>query len=140
MTGAFLVHNGGACAILSQIRINFSVGKAFEQAALSRLGLLKNTTKIEGLTRSGHLGRAIPDAITDAGIYEVKNRLVVSYTRQLQIQVDYARMAGRPFHLIVSPRTQHVTRSLLDAVADTGGSVRALDPATGHFSAFVPRF
>ncbi|NJK32418.1 MAG: hypothetical protein HC927_08410, partial [Deltaproteobacteria bacterium] len=137
LTGAFLVHNGGSCAILARLRTNFSVGQAFEKAALSRLGLLKNTTTIEGFTRGGHLGRAIPDAITDAGVYEFKNRLFISHTRQLQIQINYAISSGKPFNLVVSPRTQYVSAPLKEAIKDTGGTVMVFDSSTGVLSPFL---
>ncbi|NJK33190.1 MAG: hypothetical protein HC927_12735 [Deltaproteobacteria bacterium] len=98
--------------------------------------MLKNTAKVQGLTRSGKAINVIPDAITDAGIYEFKNRLFISSTRQLQAQINYAVNAGKPFNLVVSPRTQYVSLPLKEAVESTGGTISVLDTATGALTPF----
>jgi RHS repeat-associated protein len=116
----------GALGWFARLRLR---GLLFERQALAAAGLRENKTAVTGRTSRGVVGRSVPDSLT-GGITEVKDRRVVAYTRQLQIQADAALDRGVPFNLIVSPRTRHVTRNVEEAVDMTGGSIRVYNPET----------
>jgi hypothetical protein len=79
---------------------NSARGLASEARVLQDLGLTKNTQSV--LTAEG---RSIPDALTDSLSVEIKDSANVSLTRQLRIQTDAARAAGRDSVLITGDRT-----------------------------------
>jgi RHS repeat-associated protein len=75
-------------------------GRASEARVLQELGLTKNTTAV-----STAEGRSIPDALTKSLSVEVKDAANVSLTRQLRIQTEAARAAGRESVLITGENT-----------------------------------
>jgi propanediol dehydratase small subunit len=79
---------------------NSSRGRASEARILQELGLTKNTTAVSSIE-----GRSIPDALTSSLSVEAKDAANVSLTRQLRIQTDAARAAGRDSVLITGERT-----------------------------------
>jgi hypothetical protein len=82
------------------------------------------------------LGTSIPDVIDAAGnIIETKNAINLSYTTQLQIQVQGAQGS---VSLIVSPITQYISGPLQRATASTGGTIQVFNPATGAFTPWRP--
>ncbi|WP_179958316.1 RHS repeat-associated core domain-containing protein [Chitinimonas arctica] len=75
-------------------------GRASEVRVLQELGLSKNTTVV-----STAEGRAIPDALTNSLSVEIKDTINVSLTRQLRVQTEAARAAGRESVLITGEKT-----------------------------------
>jgi len=69
---------------------------------------------------------------------EIKDRLKVTYNAQLQIQVSAAVSMARPLHLVVSPRTTHVSAGLIEHIRLTGGDVHVFDAATGALRRYEP--
>ncbi|WP_346017135.1 polymorphic toxin-type HINT domain-containing protein [Pseudenhygromyxa sp. WMMC2535] len=107
---AVLVHNGVCSDLAARLSANYRLGRAFEQAVLKQLGKVKNTTKVRGTALNGRAGNTIPD-IMGAEVGEIKNRMVVSNTRQMQIQADVAEQLGVPFNVYISPE-QRMSPSL----------------------------
>ncbi|MCA9700925.1 MAG: hypothetical protein KC431_25595, partial [Myxococcales bacterium] len=126
-----LVHNGPCPLKVLQGLRNYMSGKQFEEAVLRQLDKVKNTTKVTGATGSGKVGNAVPDILDGTMVGEVKNRLIVSRSRQLRIQIEAARELGVPFRLYISPRTRHVTQPLRDAIHEFGGEIIRIDPVAG---------
>jgi hypothetical protein len=62
--------------------------------------LTKNTAAVRTAE-----GAAIPDALTSTMSVEVKSTERVSLTRQLRIETEAARAAGRSSVLVVGPQT-----------------------------------
>jgi RHS repeat-associated protein len=117
-----------AATAASTILQNQANGQAFEDTVIDVIGATKNTMSI---TVEG-LGTSIPDVIDAAGnIIEIKNAINLSYTTQLQIQVQGAQGS---VSLIVSPITQYISGPLRDAIARTGGTIQVFNPATGAFT------
>ena len=117
---------------------NAARGRAFENTVLEALNVVRNNTAIENA-----LGRAIPDSLDGSipgllreGVTEIKDALVVSNRTQLRIEWLGAMEKGVPFNVIVSPRTQHITREVRSAVERAGGTILRFDPATRSFSHF----
>lgn len=79
---------------------NGNRGRASEARVLKDLGLTKNTETV-----STAEGSAIPDALTDALSVEIKDSINVSLTRQLRIQTQAAREAGRESILATGENT-----------------------------------
>ena len=91
---------GGSAAKGAGVVANSVRGRASETRVLNELGLTKNTAVV-----STAEGRSIPDALTKSLSVEVKDAASVSLTRQLRIQTDAARAAGRDSVLITGERT-----------------------------------
>jgi propanediol dehydratase small subunit len=64
------------------------------------MGLTKNTQAV-----STAEGRAIPDALTSSLSVEVKDAARVAAARQIRIETDAARAAGRESVLVTGERT-----------------------------------
>lgn len=75
-------------------------GRADEARVLQEMGLTKNTKTV-----STAEGNAIPDALTDALSVDVKDAVNVSLTRQLRIETEAAREAGRESVLVTGKKT-----------------------------------
>jgi hypothetical protein len=88
---------------------NGIMGRAAESMTLNELGLAKNTSKVF----SGE-GASIPDALTNNGMYEIKNVNYQSFTKQLRIQSSAAQNMGLKNYLYVDARTQ-ISKTLYDA-------------------------
>lgn len=85
----------------SDIRSNAQRGRASEARVLEDLGLEKNKSVV-----STAEGRSIPDGLTDDLSIEIKDVESVSLTRQLRIQTEAARAAGRQSVLVTGERTR----------------------------------
>jgi RHS repeat-associated protein len=135
--GAALNALGGALGDSTPLILqNAASGQAFESSVINALGAAKNTASI---TVDG-LGTSIPDIVDASGnITEIKNGINLSYSPQLQIQAQTAQSAGGTFNLIVSPNTQYISGPLRQAVFQSGGSIQVFNPATGAFTAWVPK-
>src|SRR5690606_24446591 len=79
-------------------------GVEAEGRVLKELGLPKNNQKV-GTSE----GKSIPDALTSSKSIEIKDSACVACTKQVRIQTDAAREAGRESVLITGEKT-HVTR------------------------------
>ena len=76
-------------------------GRASEAKVLKEMGLGKNTAKV-----STAEGNSIPDALTGQSSIEIKDALVVNKTKQLRIQTDAAKAAGKQSVLVTGTKTQ----------------------------------
>ncbi|HWS99690.1 MAG TPA: RHS repeat-associated core domain-containing protein [Pyrinomonadaceae bacterium] len=94
-------------------------GRAFEAEVLEMSGLEKNT---EAITAPG-IGTTIPDAITSREVIEIKDVRTLSLTKQIRAQLQIARQRGLGYRLIISDRTTHLSRPLVDAIRAAGGSI-----------------
>lgn len=111
------------------IAANYRRGIEFEEQALGAFGLEKNTRRIKGRALNGERVTTIPDALS-GGLWEFKNVRYAYYSRQLQAQISIAKKLGRPFNLVVNPRTT-VSQPLRRAVEETGGRVHGFKPVSG---------
>lgn len=75
-------------------------GQASEARVLKDMGLTKNTQKVSTVE-----GNSIPDALTDSLSVEIKDAARVSATRQLRIQTEAAKAAGRQSVLVTGKNT-----------------------------------
>lgn len=75
-------------------------GRASETRVLQDMGLTKNTTPVTTLE-----GKSIPDAYPAGLSVEIKDAANVSLTKQLRIQTEAARAAGRESVLITGEKT-----------------------------------
>jgi RHS repeat-associated protein len=114
---------------IPNIITNAARGNQFQTAVTSALGASPNTVAVE----VQGIGRAVPDIMGSNGITEIKDVLRLSYTKQLRVQVAAAKNADIPFNLIVGPRNQYISKPLIQAVQQTGGTITVFDPATGLF-------
>lgn len=87
-------------AIGSTLRGNFLRGKQSEERVLKSINVEKNTQKV-----SGKEGNSIPDGLTKKQSIEIKDSKRVSLTRQLRIQSEAAKAAGRQPILITGQNT-----------------------------------
>jgi hypothetical protein len=110
--GAAMVPFAGALADIGEI------GEIGETAA----GIIKNTKRIESLTRTA--AYRIPDELNDAEriISEVTNVRYQSYTRQLRDSVLYAQKYGYKFRLYVRQGAK-LSAPLRDALEPFGGPI-----------------
>jgi hypothetical protein len=128
--------------IKKQMRLGFAghfgcglLGQEVPIDGLGHVGAVKNTTPHTVTLNNGTKVTTIPDLWdkTVGGFLEAKNVLKLSLSPQLQAQVKIAKASDEPLNLVVSPRTQTVSRPLLDAVRSTGrgnvkGNVYVYDP------------
>lgn len=89
-----------------QLVANAVAGGKFEARVLANLGLKKNWMPV--VTAEGI---AIPDAITSTSLIEIKNVRKIYATRQLRIESEAARRAGKLSVLIHSERTVHISEN-----------------------------
>ncbi|WP_407727994.1 putative toxin [Pseudomonas extremaustralis] len=121
--------------------MNRQNGTLFEQQvveAFDHVGGVKNTTPVTVQLSSGVEVTTIPDlwGKNVGGMLEVKNVQNLSMSNQLRAQIQHATETGQPLNLVVSPRTNNVSGSLLEGVRSTGGNVYRYDPKTGVISEF----
>lgn len=57
-------------------------------------------------------------------------------SNQLRAQIQVATAIGQPLNLVVSPRTNNISRELLRQVRGTGGDVFRYNPTTGDLTKF----
>ena len=76
-------------------------GRQSETKVLKELGLQKNKEKVTTAD-----GTSIPDAITDTQQIEIKDTISVPFTRQLRIQTEAARAAGKESVLITGTNSK----------------------------------
>jgi hypothetical protein len=129
---------GGLAAVLT-ILANAKRGREFEKAVLQALNGLepaaeftKNTQKVS----IDGLGRTIPDVLK-RGIREIKSGVEINNSIQLRVQAAYADLFRIPFSLIVGPATERISKSVIEAVTKTGGTIQRFDPVTGKFTPFI---
>lgn len=114
------------------IRLNQSAGAEFERGvleALSHNGATKNTEPVEVVLANGQKIATIPDAWGRpvAGMLEAKDVKRLRLTKQLEAQATEALNRGENLNLIVSPRTETVTKELREAIESTGGKIYRYD-------------
>jgi len=71
------------------------------------------------------------------GILEVKNVQNLTMSNQLRGQIQKAEELRQPLNLVVSPRTQTVSRELIGGVERTGGKVYVYHPATNDMIPWI---
>jgi hypothetical protein len=118
-------------AAVSAILANAARGLAFERAVIAALNAAKNKTKVG--PKGQH--QSIPD-ILNRGVTEIKSGLEIDDSVQLRVQAAHAKATGVPFNLVVSPTTKRVSKTIEDAVYQSGGEIQRFDPATRIFTSF----
>jgi hypothetical protein len=109
-------------------------GDDFEKAVSEALREPLNTQKVTGNVR-GKPRNTEPDLNSlKTGIVDIKNVENLSFTKQLQAQADYARNVGKPFSLIVGPKTKAISEPLQTTVRNGGGVIVRFDPVARKFS------
>ena len=109
--------------LLGSVTDNQLAGMTFQARVLQELALPENFMLIPPELL---LGRARPDAITTTDLYEIKNVVYQARTRQLRIQLRYARDEGVRFNLIVRSWTR-ISQPLNNAIKQVDGrTFRAL--------------
>jgi hypothetical protein len=71
------------------------------------------------------------------GIREIKSGVEINNSIQLRVQAAYADLFRIPFSLIVGPATERISKSVIEAVTKTGGTIQRFDPVTGKFTPFI---
>jgi hypothetical protein len=113
-----------------------AAGRLFEAGALKAAYLRRNTLTYVGRTLRGDARTVIPDSMPAKAVWEVKDVGRVTYTRQIQAEVDLANQRGVPFHLIVRPGA-NISGTLVDAVTRSRGMISVYDPSTTLLSEWV---
>ncbi|HWX29289.1 MAG TPA: hypothetical protein VNZ53_17835 [Steroidobacteraceae bacterium] len=67
----------------------------------------------------------------------MKDVVHINFTQQLRAQYDVAKLSGAPFSLVVSPRNETISRSVINAVNDSGGLIVKLDPQVGRITEYL---
>jgi hypothetical protein len=119
-----------AIAKAEQLAANAQRGKAFECGALCAYGVTKNTSKITTVTNRGELVTIIPDAVNKRTLIEIKDVVYISDTAQFRA---YAATQQK-IVLIVSPRTEKISSTIVNMVKKSFGEIKVFNPATGQFS------
>ncbi|MDJ0838753.1 MAG: polymorphic toxin-type HINT domain-containing protein [Acidobacteriota bacterium] len=93
-------------------------GNAFEKAVRQNLG-----TKIGKGSKPVNIDGYIPDLPVGGkfGVGEIKDVQNLTLTKQLSSFINYAKQNDLQFTLIISERTQSISRPLLDAIRDLDG-------------------
>ncbi len=119
-----------------QFAINIANGRAFEGSGLQALGVDKNKYRVTAISKNGESITVIPDA-TIGGIngtlVEFKNVINITDTKQFR---GYAA-TGQPIRLIVSPRTETISSTVVNAIKASGGQIQIFDPVTKTFKDWV---
>jgi filamentous hemagglutinin len=131
----------GVLSNVPQVILNRLNGAAFERQVISafdHVGGVKNTASVTVQLPNGAQVTTIPDlwGKNVGGILEVKNVKKLSMSNQLRAQVEIASETGQPLNLVVSPRTESVSKELLFQVRSTGGNVFKYNPSTGDLTNF----
>jgi RHS repeat-associated protein len=113
-----------------QVRQNYESGRAFEEQVRTALNQSKNNQTLYG--NSPNRG-TVPDFKGAVGITDAKNVVNLTDSIQLRIQYQWAVNNDQAFNLIVSPRTESISRTVVQNVRATGGTIRVFNPSTGTF-------
>ena len=126
----------GVVPKFSQGKMNALRGNEFQRSVNAALGVeRRNITRVSGFARSGQRMNVEPDLFGGRfGVTEIRDRLHVSFTKQMQVEADVARRMGVSYNLIVSPRTKTIARSLQQETASTGGVILQFNPLNSTFS------
>jgi hypothetical protein len=112
---------------------NAASGKAFEGSGLHAMGVDKNTVRITETTINGAAVTIIPDAVVGGvkgTLVEFKNVIKITDTSQFR---GYAA-TGQPIILVVSPRTETISSSVVDMVRASKGEIRIFDSVNNSWS------
>lgn len=105
--------------LLGSVVGNGIAGRAWQELVLRDLGLQENFSLIPPELL---FGRSRPDALTETEMYELKNVLYQSNSRQLRVQLRYADRMGLRYNLIVN-RITRISGPLRSAIQDVGGRI-----------------
>lgn len=134
------VHNTGPCK-LPQITLNRQNGIEFERQVISAfddMGGVKNTSLVTVELANGAKVTTIPDmwGKNVGGMLEIKNVLNLSMSNQLRAQVKVALDTSQPLNIVVSSRTNGISREVMRQVESTGGEVYRYNPVTRELTRF----
>ena len=118
----------------NRIGQNSARGKAFECDGLCALGVNKNTQRLSATLQDGTHITVIPDAMGKT-LIEIKDAQYVTMSNQFR---GYAKQK-KPIELIVSPKTQAISKKVQDIIKESKGSIQVYDPATSKFKLWVPK-
>jgi hypothetical protein len=128
--------NAGLLTGPSQGELNARGGLEFEAAVRESLRAPKGTSLFYSTdTRVG----TIPDLPIETrfGVTEFKNEIKLSMDSQFRTQLQAADQAKVPFNLVISPRTQTISRPLQREIFARNGRIFQYDPVTDKFSNVV---
>lgn len=109
------VHNTGPCK-LPQITLNRQNGIEFERQVISAfddMGGVKNTSLVTVELANGAKVTTISDMWGRGGMLEIKNLLNLSMSNQLRVQVKVALDTSQPLNIVVSSRTNGISREVM---------------------------
>jgi hypothetical protein len=105
--------------LLGSVVGNNLAGRAWQETVLRDLGLDENFSLVPPELL---FGRSRPDGLTETEMYELKNVLYQSFSRQLRVQLRYADRMGLRYNLIVN-RVTRISGPLRAAVNEFGGRI-----------------
>jgi hypothetical protein len=119
----------------ARVTLNRDNGRKFQDSVTAALYGKENHTPIEVELSNGVKVTTVPDLFDERfGVTDIKDELYLTRSRQLRAQVQLAIDSGTTFNLIISPRTQSISKPLLTDIYRSGGSIFEFDPKTGSFS------
>ncbi|MGN6671301.1 MAG: putative toxin, partial [Candidatus Nucleicultricaceae bacterium] len=116
-----------------QLQQNRIEGRGFQGSVLEWLRITENKTSHTVFVQGkGHV-TTIPDLPIEWGVSEIKNVKYISFTKQLQAQAALAKEKVTSFNLIISPRTEKISKQLAKEIRLSeggGGKIFEFNPAT----------
>jgi len=126
-----LLRAARAVSVVPQVVSNGIRGRAFEAAVINALGgATGSKTLISGTTLAGDTIKSIPDMLDGKVLTEIKDVKNLSYSKQLQAQLNYAGSNGLSYRLIINMSTK-LTGPLENAVRAAGGTIQRFDVTSG---------
>ena len=130
--GRWFERAASATGDAASVVANNRSGRAFQQLVSDALEVPENFALMEGAPINIETR---PDLLVDVALGEVKNyeRSVLSYSSQIEAQMNAAISSGKTYVLITSPFTE-ATQQLIEAVRSINGIMVTFDPVTGAFT------
>ena len=113
----------------AQVTLNQQSGRSFQALGSAAVDVGENFALLQGGPIT--IG-TVPDVLTEVAVGEFKNALKLSYTSQIQAQLNAAIASGRTYVLVTGMQT-HVSEPLIKALENTNSIWVRFDPKTGLF-------
>ena len=130
--GASTLIKASRAARAARVAANAKRGLAFERQVLTALRATKGRNAV---TTVSSRVTTIPDLPIGKlfGVTDIKDVKQASLTKQLRAQLVAAQTGGKPFSLIISTRTDTISRPLSEAIRRTNGKIFIFDSNTEKF-------
>ena len=130
--GASTIIKANRVARAARLAANAKRGLAFERQVLAALRANKGRNAVSTITSRV---TTIPDLPIGKlfGVTDIKDVKKASLTKQLRAQLAAAQTSGKPFSLIISTRTNKISRPLSEAIRRTNGKIFIFDSNTEKF-------